>query len=206
MCFSNEEKYVELPCKHTFCSACIISLVNACTLDETLFPLKCCNKPIDTTTITPYLNADLQRLFAAKCIEFDTPSASRLYCPNTKCSAFIPGGPNRSSVGPSTSKASSASAPTVPCPKCHALACTGCKQSAHPGDNCAENVLILQVRQLAKKEMWQTCPVCKAIVELRQGCYHIVCRCRTQFCYLCGAAWKTCQCQNAEENRLYARS
>lgn len=190
--FSNEEKYLKLPCKHTFCSACTIALVKACTLDETLFPLKCCNKPIDTTTITPYLNADLQRLFAAKCIEFGTPTASRTYCPNTKCSTFIP---NRSSSeGPSKLSSASNPVPTVPCPKCHALACSGCKQPAHPGDNCAENVLTLQVRQLAKREMWQTCPGCKAIVERRHGCYHIVCRCRTQFCYLCGAPWKTCRC------------
>ncbi|KIK01708.1 hypothetical protein K443DRAFT_98057 [Laccaria amethystina LaAM-08-1] len=204
--FSNEEKYLKLPCKHTFCSACLTSLVKACTLDETLFPLKCCNKPIDTTTITPYLTADLRLLFTAKCIEFGTPTASRLYCPNTKCSTFIP----NHSFGGSPSKPSSASAapvvPAIPCPKCHTLACPGCKQPAHPGDNCAENVLTLQVRQLAKREMWQTCPGCRAIVELRQGCYHIVCRCRTQFCYLCAAPWKTCGCKNAEENRLYARS
>lgn len=32
------------------------------------------------------------------------------------------------------------------------------------------------------------------------------CRCRAQFCYVCGLQWKTCQCAQWDEARLYNRA
>ena len=32
----------------------------------------------------------------------------------------------------------------------------------------------------------------------------MTCRCRTQFCYLCAARWKTCDCVQWDERRLIA--
>lgn len=72
---------------------------------------------------------------------------------------------------------------------------------------------------VAKRNRWQTCPNCKEIVELDQGCYHITyvlrslmaltptnslnrCRCRHQFCYLCVAEWKTCGCPVWDERNI----
>lgn len=77
-----------------------------------------------------------------------------------------------------------------------------CKQTTHPGDTCSETTAILAVRALAKAEKWQTCVGCNAIVELLQGCYHMICRCGAQFCYLCAAPWKQCQCPRWDENRI----
>lgn len=39
-------------------------------------------------------------------------------------------------------------------------------------------------------------------MELWQGCYHMTCRCSTQFCYLCAALWKTCDCRQWDDQRL----
>ena len=55
---------------------------------------------------------------------------------------------------------------------------------------------------LAESEGWKRCPGCGHLVELSVGCYHMTCRCRYQFCYLCRAQWKTCACEQWDENRL----
>lgn len=120
--------------------------------------------------------------------EFRTPTVSRAYCPNPTCSIFI-----GSSAGVSEE---------MKCPTCGTPVCPTCKQVAHPGDNCQENTAILEVRALARSEHWQTCPGCMAIVELQQGCYHMTCRCRTEFCYLCAEIWKRCSCAQWDETRL----
>jgi hypothetical protein len=40
------------------------------------------------------------------------------------------------------------------------------------------------------------------VVELAQGCYHMTCRCRAEFCYLCSKPWKNCPCPQWDERRL----
>ncbi|KAJ8125734.1 hypothetical protein O1611_g7905 [Lasiodiplodia mahajangana] len=62
------------------------------------------------------------------------------------------------------------------------------------------------VLQIARRERWQRCQKCFTMVELNHGCFHITCKCGAQFCYLCGAKWKTCQCDHWEEHRLYERA
>jgi len=32
------------------------------------------------------------------------------------------------------------------------------------------------------------------------------CRCGAQFCYVCGARWKTCGCAHVDEARLYEQA
>ncbi|PWA93060.1 Zinc finger, C3HC4 RING-type [Artemisia annua] len=39
---------------------------------------------------------------------------------------------------------------------------------------------------LAKKNNWKKCPKCKFFVEKTDGCRHIRCRCKYDFCYTCG--------------------
>jgi hypothetical protein len=40
----------------------------------------------------------------------------------------------------------------------------------------------------------QICTRCNNVVEKLDGCNHIVCICKHEFCYLCGASWHTCEC------------
>jgi hypothetical protein len=32
------------------------------------------------------------------------------------------------------------------------------------------------------------------MVELKEGCNHMTCRCTAEFCMVCGSKWKTCDC------------
>ena len=47
---------------------------------------------------------------------------------------------------------------------------------------------------LAEEEGWKRCFNCQALVEHREACQHMTCRCGTQFCYVCGLRWRTCGC------------
>jgi hypothetical protein len=55
--------------------------------------------------------------------------------------------------------------------------------------------------QLAEDEGWKRCFNCHALVEHREACQHMTCRCGTQFCYVCSRRWRTCTCtmENLQE-------
>jgi len=177
------------PCDHQYCKDCVVSLVEHFTKDESLFPLRCCQSPIPVSDVIPFISATLNRLFLSKHTEFSVLSKDRIYCVNPTCSTFL-----GSSKGLATS--------AVQCPRCRQSTCPRCKQTAHGEDDCAVNTATIQLRALARRLGWQTCPGCHTLVELQIGCYHMTCRCRTQFCYLCAVPWKGCTCPQWEENRL----
>lgn len=177
-------------CGHDYCPDCISNLVETCIRDESLYPPRCCKQPLAYSTFVSYLSLSVRKSFELKQVELDVPATSRIYCPRPTCSAF---------VGSSQTIFSS----YVACGKCATYICTRCRQPAHPGTLCSENSAIKAVRELARVNQWQTCPGCKTIVELSTGCYHITCRCRTEFCYLCAVVWKNCTCQQWDEARLF---
>ena len=90
----------------------------------------------------------------------------------------------------------------IQCSVCQREVCTHCKQDSHLGRVCQENEALQQLQALAKEKKWQTCPTCGAVVELLQGCYHMTCHCRAEFCYLCAVRWKNCKCEQWDEDRL----
>ena len=174
-------RYFEMfktPCNHDYCRNCLIALVEAFTRDESLFPLRCCQDPIPVAEVLPTLPLALRFLFERKNAEFSILTGDRLYCSNLNCSSFLGSSKGR------------LSAPAIKCPHCLLNTCPRCKEPAHPGQECGAGAL----QALAMSRGWQTCPGCKIVVELNKGCNHITCRCRTQFCYLCAARWKTCSC------------
>ncbi|KAF8838341.1 hypothetical protein BDN67DRAFT_98483 [Paxillus ammoniavirescens] len=178
----------EATCDHHYCRDCLVDLVRTSLRDERLHPLRCCHQELALETVFRFISASLRAQFVDKSIEFATPSASRVYCPNPRCSRFLGG--------------SDGTKQDLHCEECGAIVCSECKNNVHPGEDCPDNQATLEVKALAASSGWQTCPGCYAIVELNQGCYHIICRCSTQFCYLCSARWKTCSCRQWDEQNL----
>ncbi|KAF8890786.1 hypothetical protein CPB84DRAFT_1784520 [Gymnopilus junonius] len=166
ICFDNM-RYVNAlhtQCGHHYCRDCVKDLVENFTRDESLFPLRCCQQPLQISIVIPFISAALRALFEEKHAELFLGSSR-----GTDSSSII---------------------------------CLN--QASHEGDDCIVNAATIELRALAQQEGWQTCPGCQTLIELNLGCYHMTCRCRTQFCYLCAERWKNCTCPRWDENRLLA--
>ncbi|KAI1159447.1 hypothetical protein F5B18DRAFT_588956 [Nemania serpens] len=177
------------PCQHEYCRQCLSRLFPDAMVDESLFPPRCCKQPIPLDKSQLFLDANVVRQFRQKALELSTPN--RTYCHNTSCAAFIP--------------LANCSDTTATCSECRAQTCTTCKGVSHDG-YCPNDEQLQQVIQLAREQGWQRCQNCWGMVELNTGCNHMTCRCGFQFCYVCGAHWKTCHCDHWEEHRLYERA
>ncbi|RPD81806.1 hypothetical protein L226DRAFT_555892 [Lentinus tigrinus ALCF2SS1-7] len=177
---------VRAPCGDAYDIECLVDLFRAATVDESLFPPACCRQPFDLKVVRQYLNKELATLVDKKAIEFGT--RNRVYCCRPSCSIFI---------GSGTTVASQ-----LICPQCRMETCGHCKQAAHSVFTRCTSEEDASVVALAEESGWKRCPGCGHLVELTIGCYHMTCRCRHQFCYLCAATWKTCTCAQWDENRL----
>lgn len=145
-----------VPCQHEYCRSCLEALYKASITDESLFPPRCCRKPIDLGIARIFLNSDLVQLYERKTIEFETPN--RTYCYSAICSAFI----NESHIDGSVAT----------CPNCEWTTCTNCKGRAHTGD-CPSDTAMQQLLSTAQENGWQRCYSCWRMVELDHGCNHM---------------------------------
>ncbi|KAK0479892.1 hypothetical protein EDD18DRAFT_1206739 [Armillaria luteobubalina] len=177
------------PCGDQYCHGCLRDLVQASINDESLYPVRCCGRPLVEGDFLPLLSFVLRSRFQIKSRELGTPAMSRVYCQNPICSAFLGSSEGRDG--------------DMVCTACGTAVCPSCKQNAHRGENCVENAAIQDLHALARDKQWQTCPGCHSIIELNHGCYHMTCRCLTQFCYVCAVPWKNCSCPQWDEDRLY---
>ncbi|TDZ20541.1 hypothetical protein Cob_v006699 [Colletotrichum orbiculare MAFF 240422] len=150
-----------------------------------------CNSCLSNYIVTDLLlSSKLIGEFQAKAVEFSTPN--RTYCHKPTCSTFIPKEFIKDDI--------------AFCQRCGYRTCVMCKGAEHKNQDCAQDTLTQSLLQVAAANGWQRCLSCRRIVELDHGCYHITCRCGTQFCYLCGRQWKTCACAQWSEERLLARA
>ncbi|CAF4744335.1 unnamed protein product [Rotaria sp. Silwood1] len=158
--------------------------------DETLMPPRCCQKiiPIDLAKLT---STQIEN-FHAKHLEYSTKD--RLYCSQPTCSTFIP--PKRIVNGIGT------------CPKsgCGITTCSICKAASHGKLDCPKDEATAAVLATARKAGWTRCYQCRTMVELTHGCYHMTCRCRAEFCYVCSTPWKNCKCPQWDEERLFVEA
>ncbi|EJD42218.1 hypothetical protein AURDEDRAFT_89751 [Auricularia subglabra TFB-10046 SS5] len=176
------------PCDHVYDAACISDLFEASMTDESLFPPRCCRQEIPVDSVRALISASLLQRFEAKATELRT--LRRVYCANASCSRFL---------GAQTDVAAS-----LACPACATTTCSACMAAHARYAPCVLEADAQAVVELARQEGWQRCPGCRRFIELETGCFHMTCRCRTEFCYVCAAPWKTCQCPQWEENRLVA--
>ena len=186
---------VRAPCGHYYGIDCVTDLFQSATRDESLFPPRCCRQNIPFTQVQPHLAQALVATFQEKQVEFST--LKRVYCSSPTCSRFL---------GPISEGLFASKVYTCPAPGCARRTCGKCREQ-HSGDwthACRPDADAAHVLELGRTAGWARCPGCSQMIELHIGCFHMTCRCRTEFCYLCRARWKTCRCPQWDERRLVA--
>jgi hypothetical protein len=173
------------PEPHTYCRKCLIDLFTSSMVNTSFFPPRCCKVPIPLDTCRLTLPKELIKNFDLKVEELATPNPT--YCCEPDCSKFI--------------RVKDIGAEVGNCVYCKTKTCVLCKRKEHKG-LCPSDPHVKLLMDVAKRARWQLCSKCKNMVELEQGCFHMTCRCRNQFCYLCGAKWKSCTCPQADEDYL----
>lgn len=187
--FSTEE-VIKVPC-HSYCKDCFIRLIQAACKNEQQWPPKCCLNEIPFRTITKYIPEDLKKTFRSCQQEWDIPISERLYCYEPECSALLqPADINHAKkIGR--------------CRQAHHT-CTMCRGQAHGNKDCPQDHNMMLTNTLAEQEGWKRCSQCNALVEHKEACQHMTCRCGHQFCYVCSRRWRTCHCTMQNLNELKA--
>ncbi|KAK3954341.1 hypothetical protein QBC32DRAFT_90497 [Pseudoneurospora amorphoporcata] len=186
-CICCREEFVQenhllqtLPCGHTYCQSCLAVMINQSTTDESKMPPRCCTQPIPSSIIKTILTREEQQSFLKAVLQYSTPWESRIFCPNPACGEFIP---PRAKLDPKHPF-------ETMCKTCKMRVCLTCKRGAHRlGQDCPEDIEVETVLKMGEKSGWRRCYKCRNLVELTQGCTHMTCRCKAQFCYICGAVW-----------------
>ncbi|KAK1636481.1 hypothetical protein BDP81DRAFT_320043 [Colletotrichum phormii] len=178
------KKAIKLTC-HSYCRDCFERLISTAVQNEHHWPPKCCLTPIPTRTVHRHISTELSKTCKDRAVEWAIPITDRIYCADPSCGVWVRpehvDGASRRALcrGPNGSH----------------LTCSICRGPHHADDaDCPLDADLALTNALAEEEGWQHCGRCQALVEHREACQHMTCRCGYQFCYVCGLQWRTCAC------------
>ena len=171
---------IKVPC-HSYCHECFVRLVSAACQNEQQWPPKCCLNEVPIKIILRFIPSNLKKTFEERSKEWELPISERVYCSEPNCSLWI----KPKKIDPSRRQGL--------CDRSHRT-CTMCRGPAHAGQECPQDVDMNLTNQLAEDEGWKRCSKCHALVEHREACQHMTCRCGNEFCYVCERRWRTCSC------------
>lgn len=178
----SEEEIVLSGCKHTFCKDCLTSFFEN-EIKENKLPLKCpgdrnkCKYLITPDIILSNINERHRNKFLDFSLKkyFDDFGEELSWCPTPSCQ-----------YGFEISKVCN----KFSCPICLKHYCLKCRTECHDGKSCDENKsktdLDKQFLELARSTKMKQCPKCKHWIEKNEGCNHMTCICKYEFCYVCG--------------------
>ncbi|KFX92548.1 hypothetical protein V490_05328 [Pseudogymnoascus sp. VKM F-3557] len=153
---------------------------------ENSWPPKCCLNEVPKSIIISNIPGKLKARYETMIEERSLSIEDRVYCSKPTCAFWIPPrNINKSLV-------------LARCSRCRHKTCMICRGSYHSDGECPEDPNLRETLRYAIKAGWRRCYKCNALVEHNQGCSHMICHCKAQFCYTCGLKWKTCQCREIE--------
>ena len=170
--------------------------------DPQHMPPKCCTQDhIPLKHVEKLFDTRFKIKWNQKYQEYTTKN--RIYCPAKGCGEWI----KPSQIHVDTSGGANTGRKYGKCGRCRTKVCCTCNGKWHTSRECPKDEATQRFAEFAKKEGWQRCFNCSAMVELKEGCNHMTCRCRAEFCMICGSKWKTCDCpwfnyQAVENDRL----
>lgn len=173
----------KLQCGHRMCNSCLRRIFTMSIKDPQHMPPKCCNADhIPLKHVDHLFDDRFKILWNSKYQEYTTKN--RLYCPANGCGQWIKPANMHSLHGRKYGR----------CPRCKTKVCTLCNNKFHSSGECPNDPETNRLVDMAKEKGWQRCYNCRAMVELKEGCNHMTCRCGSDFCMLCANPWKTCEC------------
>ncbi|KAI0486164.1 hypothetical protein F4859DRAFT_511164 [Xylaria cf. heliscus] len=178
------KKLTKLQCGHRWCGSCLKRRFKVSVEDPQNMPPRCCTSDIiPLKHVNDMFNDDFKRIWNEKYAKFS--ARDRNCCPRVKCKARIyPEDVRHHSNGRTSAK----------CRKCETEICGVCYKKWHESKHCPTDTGTAQFLKVAEEAGWQRCYNCQAMVELKEGCNHMTCRCGAQFCMICGIKWKACDC------------
>ncbi|CAG8979914.1 hypothetical protein HYALB_00011837 [Hymenoscyphus albidus] len=189
-------KSAKLKCGHRMCHSCLKRIFKLSVTDPQHMPPKCCTADfIPLKHVDRLFNNDFKRNWNRKFQEYSTKN--RIYCPQRRCGEWIKPGNIHKEDGKKLGK----------CSRCKTKVCCLCNGKWHGSRDCPKDEETNKLLAAAKDAGWQRCYSCRTMVELKEGCNHMTCRCTAEFCMCCGLKWKTCNCpwfnyEAVEEDRL----
>ncbi|KAF2135159.1 uncharacterized protein K452DRAFT_55978 [Aplosporella prunicola CBS 121167] len=175
----------KLACGHNMCHSCIKRQFVLSVKDPQHMPPTCCSSAhIPLKHVERLLDTKFKIIWNKKYQEYTTKN--RIYCPTKGCGEWIK--PSHMHMDPSVGRKYGK------CVRCKTKVCVLCNAKWHGNKECPKDEETQRFADMAKQAGWQRCYNCKAMVELKEGCNHMTCRCTAQFCMLCGLQWKTCEC------------
>ncbi|CAK9146282.1 unnamed protein product [Ilex paraguariensis] len=175
-------------CSHSFCTDCISKHV-VCKIQDNIKTVNCpgfdCKSVLELDNCRSMIPNDALVRWDEVICESLILASQKFYCPFKDCSGLLVN---------DTDEVIRESE----CPICRRLFCAQCYVPWHSGIECEEYQRLnedergredLLMRELAREKNWMRCPYCKFYVEKTEGCLHMVCRCKFQFCYACGGKW-----------------
>ena len=171
-CFDDvpDEKAVDMPCHHKYCSPCFSQIVLTAIRNEATFPPKCCLQEIPKRTMREHLPPKALTQFDEKALEYAVAIGNRYYCVSPKCAKWIDTRVARRMNG------------ILECPHCAVKLCTTCRGPQHSFDEgCPQDYGLGPTLDQAERAGWRRCYRCRTLVELTSGCRHVTCKCRAKF-------------------------
>jgi len=197
-------------CLHRFCQTCMTRYIHS-MLEQRRHHIYCphdsCGEALTLDECRYFLPAEIFEQWSVVIVEAEIPEALKVYCPFSDCSGLL--------VKENVGALDVEDVNMAECPFCNRLFCARCKVPWHANLECSEfqslpatdktesDFLLLKLAEDCK---WRRCGKCKSMVELVYGCNHITCRCRHEFCYVCGTSWKNgspdCNCPRTTVDRI----
>ena len=201
------------------CHGCLRRIFLLSVSDPQHMPPRCC-----TSDHIPLKHVD--RLFSVKFkVQWNRKyqeytTKNRIYCPARGCGEWI----KPANIYVDGSGGPGGGRKFGRCGRCKTRVCVMCNGKWHGRRDCPRDEETNRFVEVARREGWQRCHNCSAMVELKEGCNHMTwyatgtagsrpfffffpiisrptewadpcrSRCTAEFCMICGAKWKTCNC------------
>lgn len=172
---SSHESFGIKNCSHVYCTDCVVNYVDS-KLQENVTSIGCpipnCNGLLDPEYCRLILKPEMFEKWGRGLCEAVIVGSQKFYCLFKDCSAMLID--DRVEVVRDSE-----------CPNCNRMFCAQCKVPWHAGIECTEFKKLnknerenedIMLRNLAQKNQWRRCPMCRFYVERSLGCDAMRCR------------------------------